>query len=85
MSGSETNGLSLVVLLCKMFKKIEPESTHDVKCLRYIIKALDAIFCNRETRILLPIALGVVESGKSSCSKVIKQIVDICVQIEGSS
>ena len=34
---------------------------------------------------MLPVALGVVESAKWSCGKVIRQIVDLCTFNEGSS
>lgn len=68
----------MVVFLLKVFQRMNPENVHDVKCLRYVMKALDAIFCNASTRVMLPIALGVVESSKWSCGKVIRQIVDLC-------
>jgi hypothetical protein len=57
----------------------------DVRCLRYILRALDSVFVNVETRNLLPMALGLTESGKTSCSKIIRQIVDLCLQSDGSS
>jgi hypothetical protein len=42
------------------------------------MKALDAIFVNADTRLLLPVALGATESVKWPASKVIKQMVDLC-------
>lgn len=68
-----------------MFIKTSPSNIHNVKCLRYIIKAMDSVFVNKDTRNLLPMALGLCESKKQSCGRVIKQIVDLCSQAEGNT
>lgn len=78
-------GLTLVVFLCRLMQQLQPQTVQDIKCLRYIIKALDAIFLNPSTRTILPLALGSIESSKWPLSQVIKQIVDLCAETEGTS
>jgi hypothetical protein len=71
-------GFTLLVFLCRIFQRLLPENVQDLKCLRYVMKALDAIFVNADTRLLFPVALGATESVKWPASKVIKQMVDLC-------
>lgn len=75
----------MVVLLCRIFQRLAPQSAQDLKCLRYVIKALDAVFFNADTRKMLPIALAATESRKWPYGNVIRQMVDLSCQIEGTS
>ena len=66
-----------------MFQRLSPEQLQDLKCLRYLVQAIDSVFVNADTRSMVPVALGAAESGKWSCGRVIRQIVDICLHPNG--
>ncbi len=70
-------------MLLRLFQRLSPEQLQDLKCLRYLVQALDSVFVNSDTRSMLPVALGAVENGKWSCGRVIRQIIDVCMHPNG--
>jgi hypothetical protein len=77
---SRSTGLRVTFLLLRCFQRLAPSKEENLKCLRYIVQALDSIFLKEETRLFLPIAIGLTETSKWSHSKALKPIIDACVQ-----
>lgn len=76
------NDLRLIISLLKMLQKMNTESESDIKCLRYIFQAIDALFTHDKTRNTLMVALGVSENEKQSYAKILKSIVNVSSKID---
>ena len=75
---NEGTGTILIVRFLQFFYSISPETAFGLKCLRYIIKAINALFICAKTRSLICMALAVIECGKSNHPRSLKAIVSSC-------
>lgn len=68
----------LIIKLLQIFYSISPETACDLKCLRYLIKAVNALFIFAKTRDLVCVGLAAVEGGKASYPKALRAITSRC-------
>ena len=73
-------GLEVSIFLLSCFKRIHEYSVSGLKCLRYLMEAIDKLFVHPFTRNVLVIGLCLVwrESGESNTTQ-IQEIIHFCV------